>query len=155
MTENIIFDVDGTLWDSAEVVARAWNIVYERRGLTRRFSEKEVSECMGMTLEEIEEKIFSDTPPQEKKEIIDDCLTTQNALLQREGGKLYPMVKETIEELSSNYGIYIVSNCECGYIEALLSQYGNGRVCRGFFMRGHDGTGQGGQPSDAHEKERT
>ena len=53
MTENIIFDVDGTLWDSAEVVARAWNIVYERRGLTRRFSEKEVSECMGMTLEEI------------------------------------------------------------------------------------------------------
>lgn len=155
MTENIIFDVDGTLWDSAEVVARAWNIVYERRGLTRRFSEKEVSECMGMTLEEIEEKIFSDTPPQEKKEIIDDCLTTQNALLQREGGKLYPMVKETIGgavfELRHIYRQQLRVRLYRGFAE----QYGNGRVCRGFFMRGHDGTGQGGQPSDAHEKERT
>ncbi len=27
MTDSIIFDVDGTLWDSTEIVARAWTEV--------------------------------------------------------------------------------------------------------------------------------
>jgi phosphoglycolate phosphatase len=25
ITRNLIFDVDGTLWDTTEIVARAWN----------------------------------------------------------------------------------------------------------------------------------
>ena len=53
MIENVIFDVDGTLWDCSAAVAKAWNAVYERRGLSRRFSVSEVRSCMGLTMEEI------------------------------------------------------------------------------------------------------
>ena len=30
MIDSIIFDVDGTLWDSTDIVARAWNRILEQ-----------------------------------------------------------------------------------------------------------------------------
>ena len=31
LIDSIIFDVDGTLWDSTDVVADAWNQILEKR----------------------------------------------------------------------------------------------------------------------------
>ena len=36
MKQGIIFDMDGTLWDSAENVAVSWNIAISESGLIRR-----------------------------------------------------------------------------------------------------------------------
>lgn len=36
---------------------------------------------------------------------------------------IYPGVKETLEKLQKEYGLYIVSNCQIGYIEAFLHYY--------------------------------
>ena len=36
MKQGIIFDMDGTLWDSAENVAKSWNLVIEESGLLEK-----------------------------------------------------------------------------------------------------------------------
>lgn len=141
MIENVIFDVDGTLWDCSAAVAKAWNAVYERRGLSRRFSVSDVRSCMGLTMEEIAEKYFCQTEKTERDEIVRSCIAEQNALLPKEGGKLYPNIRETLKTLSARFGVYIVSNCECGYIETMLSfarleSFVDGFLCAG--MTGKD-----------------
>ena len=141
MIENVIFDVDGTLWDCSAAVAKAWNAVYERRGLSRRFSVSEVRSCMGLTMEEIAEKYFFQTERTERDEIVRSGIAEQNALLPKEGGKLYPNIRETLKTLSARFGVYIVSNCECGYIETMLSfarleSFVDGFLCAG--MTGKD-----------------
>ena len=37
---------------------------------------------------------------------------------------LYPDMEETIKELSKNYKLFIVSNCQAGYIEAFFENTG-------------------------------
>lgn len=141
MIENVIFDVDGTLWDSSETVAKAWNVVCERRNLSRRFSVTEVRSRMGLTMKEIAESCFCETKKTEREEIIRECIVEQNVLLRKEGGRLYPNIRETLKTLSQGFGVYIVSNCECGYIENMLSftrltSFVNGFLCAG--MTGKD-----------------
>ena len=36
MKKGIIFDMDGTLWDSAENVAKSWKSVIEESGLLKK-----------------------------------------------------------------------------------------------------------------------
>ena len=114
---------------------------YTKDGLSRRFSVSEVRSCMGLTMEEIAEKYFFQTERTERDEIVRSCIAEQNALLPKEGGKLYPNIRETLKTLSARFGVYIVSNCECGYIETMLSfarleSFVDGFLCAG--MTGKD-----------------
>ena len=40
---------------------------------------------------------------------------------------LYPKLEETLSALKEKYPLYIVSNCQSGYIEAFLDHYGFGK----------------------------
>ena len=42
MTESLIFDIDGTLWDSRALVAEGYNIQLEREGLQHLFLTEEI-----------------------------------------------------------------------------------------------------------------
>jgi phosphoglycolate phosphatase len=45
----------------------------------------------------------------------------------KHGGNLYPELENTLIRLKENYHLYIVSNCQSGYIEAFLDYYGFGK----------------------------
>jgi phosphoglycolate phosphatase len=47
----------------------------------------------------------------------------ENDYLEMHGAQLYPFVEETLRSLGHSYPLYIVSNCQCGYIEAFLEYY--------------------------------
>ena len=47
-------------------------------------------------------------------------MTYENHYLLAHPGILYPEAREIMARLSRQYGLYIVSNCQCGYIEVLL-----------------------------------
>ena len=68
--------------------------------------------------------IFSDLPEDERMELLDLCCEHENGYLRSHGGVLCPDLEETLCRLSENYGLYIVSNCQKGYIEAFLDYYG-------------------------------
>ena len=63
----------------------------------------------------------------EQNELLEDCCKVENAYLQEKGAKLYPGIEQMLADLKKEYFLAIVSNCQCGYIEAFLEHYGFGK----------------------------
>ena len=121
---GIIFDMDGTLWDSAANVARSWtDVVQAQYGMDRVITTRDIQSIMGKTMVEIADAIFPQEDPQRRMEILKVCCEEENAYLSIHGGVLYPELEETLKILSARYPLYIVSNCQSGYIEAFLGYY--------------------------------
>ena len=125
MKTGLIFDMDGTLWDSSENVAVSWTekmheLGYNRPDITR----EDIMNVMGLTMDRIADKIFGDLPKDERMDILDKCCRYENEYLRKNGGVLYPDLEKTLLRLKEKYRLYIVSNCQKGYIEAFLDYFG-------------------------------
>lgn len=124
MKKGIIFDMDGTLWDSSENVAKSWDeVVQKEAGGLRKITAKDVQGVMGHTMTEIAQMLFPMLGQKESQELVDRCGDYEILYLQKHGGVLYPKLEETLRILSERYPLYIVSNCQKGYIEAFLAYY--------------------------------
>lgn len=121
MNKGIIFDLDGTLWDSSEQVSQAWNIVLDAcDDVSVHMTAAKLRTLMGMTLNNIARILFAGVPEQRALEIIRKCCTQEQEYLQEHGGCVYSGLKETLSVLSEKYRLFIVSNCQEGYIETFL-----------------------------------
>lgn len=125
--DAIIFDLDGTLWDSAENVARSWNAAIKQQ----RFTKSDIMGVMGLTMDEIAEKFFPDKSEKVRRDIIIQCCKVENEYLRLHGGIIFPNTKSTLKTLAKTYPLYIVSNCQQGYIEAFLEYYKLDKVIKG------------------------
>lgn len=124
MKNAIIFDLDGTLWDSSEEIIFAWNHILNKYTDGKiQIDIKFMQSLMGKTMKEIKCLIFKDYPQLNADLIYDECMKYENEYLRKNGAKLYPSLKETLSVLANNYALSIVSNCQCGYIEAFLEYY--------------------------------
>ena len=126
MKKGIIFDLDGTLWDSTEVLVKAWNAVLAEFPQTKVVVTLEkLKSLLGKPLEAIIEALVVDvTDADIRQQIADTCAKVEHDILSKEGGILYPMVEETLTFLSKKYHLYIVSNCQDGYIESFFAAHG-------------------------------
>ena len=128
---GIIFDMDGTLWDSAASVAASWTEILQtwpKDPGRRAISKEEISSVMGQTMTAISAKMFPSLDDKGQQELGDACMKYENEYLRKHGGTLYPRLRETLELLSRDYPLYIVSNCQQGYIEAFLEYYKLGNL---------------------------
>lgn len=124
MKKAIIFDMDGTLWDSADNVAISWNIAMEQFGYEREpINEADMQRVMGKTMDKIAEILFDKVDGQERADLLALACQVENDYLREHGGVLYPEIRSTMEKLKENYRLFIVSNCQAGYIEAFLDYY--------------------------------
>ena len=71
-------------------------------------------------MEDLYSALFPQLSDEERTRLGTLCFEYENKLLLEKPGTLYPGVAETLQKLSENYDLYIVSNCQCGYIEILL-----------------------------------
>ena len=121
-TDGVLFDLDGTLWDATPGMTRAWAGLLARypdlagRVITR----EQVKGCMGMLLPDIIDRLFPEQPSGRRKALLRDYCAAELELLGREGGILFPHVAETLEELSRRFPLFIVSNCQAGYIQCFM-----------------------------------
>lgn len=125
MKKGIIFDMDGTLWDSAENVAKSWNLAIEQSGLLEReLTTEDIQGVMGKTMDVIADILFAELSKENRMQLLEKCCQMENDYLREHGGILYEGVKETFQKLKERgYHLSIVSNCQTGYIEAFLDYY--------------------------------
>ena len=138
MQKGLLFDLDGTLWDSTGVIRPVWNEVLAAHGRAA-LSEADFAGLMGLTKAAIAARVFPELEEAARIAVIDECFTAEQIALRRVGGRLYPSLRETLERLHEAYPLYIVSNCAPGYLEAFFAAHG----LRGCFddWETHGGTG--------------
>lgn len=124
---GIIFDMDGTLWDSAEGVALSWTeIVHKEYDKERVITTEDIQGVMGRTMDKIADALFPELSKEDRMSLLRKCCNYENEYLRIHGGNLFPELEETLKALQDEYDLYIVSNCQSGYIEAFLEHYGFG-----------------------------
>ena len=122
--DGILFDLDGTLWDSVDGILKTWNQVIEKHNWFRPvITRQEQESVMGMQMDEIARKLFPGYPFSQQMAYMDECMELENAYLRVHGGILYPDVEETLKALQEKHKLCIVSNCQKGYIEAFLAAH--------------------------------
>lgn len=142
--KGIIFDMDGTLWDSAEGVAKSWTRIVNREyDKNRVITVEDIHGVMGKTMDKIAEALFPELSEEPRLALLEKCCDDENAYLREHGGVLYPELEETLAELKKKYHLYIVSNCQSGYIEAFLEHYGFGHYFEDIECFGNNGLQKG------------
>lgn len=143
--ESIILDVDGTLWDTTEIIAKSWNRAIHEKGIEEiSVTADDLKQVFGKTMKEIARALLGNYSDKKQDEVMELCCQYEHEDLEANPcDVLYPGVKETIIELSKRHRVYIVSNCQSGYIEMFLKKtnlekyitdiecYGNTGKCKG------------------------
>jgi phosphoglycolate phosphatase len=119
--EYVIFDLDGTLWDSCVPVAGAWTQAVCELGFPDlSLSPAQVKTTMGLSFDEIFAKLWPHLSIDEQRRIGLHCEDVEAKWLAAHPGILYPGVAEGIRNLAQSKTLAIVSNCQKGYIENFL-----------------------------------
>lgn len=143
--ESLIFDIDGTLWDSRALVAEGYNIQLRREGLDHlAVTAEALKPLFGKVKEEIADALFPSVPRQERYALMDRCMESERVHMRQNPCRVgYPRVRETLEALSRKHRIFIVSNGEKGYPQLCIEKLGLGEIVRGHLCYGDTGTPKG------------
>lgn len=143
--KSLIFDIDGTLWDSRALVAEGYNIQLHAEGYPHLCVDAEVLRPLfGKTMSDIADAILAEIPVPERYALMERCMETENRYLaENECNIGYEGVKETLEALSQDYRLFIVSNAQCGYPELCMEKLHIAHLFEGHLCFGDTGTEKG------------
>ncbi|MDR3602616.1 MAG: HAD family hydrolase [Desulfosporosinus sp.] len=135
--DSIIFDLDGTLWNSLEGICKAWKTILVNYPTdTKVVTPEDMQGCMGLPINEIGKRLFPDLDDEFQMKLLKEFCATEQVYLEEHGGILYPKLEETLKKLSEKQKLFIVSNCQDGYIQCFfkahkLDKYFNDFECWG------------------------
>ena len=141
--ESLIFDIDGTLWDSRALVAEGYNTQLRRENLHhRQITAQTLLPLFGKTMSAIADGLFPDLEPQERYALMDRCIEAEDAYLHQHPCDTiaYPGIYETIEALSKKHRLFIVSNGQKGYPQLAAEKLGISQFITGYLSFGDTGT---------------
>lgn len=134
----ILFDLDGTLWDACEAMVDPWNrtLKEEFPHVNRTVTLADIRAMQGKNLAGCAAVTFPDLPPAEGQAIVAAACAAEVAVLAETGGRLYDGLFAVLGELQETYRLGIVSNCQCGYIEAFMAAHGTAGLFDAFTCEG-------------------
>lgn len=119
----IIFDLDGTLWDTSDTVVRIWNEVLSKKCPKLKMTKEIMSSLMGKNKAQFMDDFFIGVEKHEAESLISEIFLCEQKYLIEHGANMYDGVMETFDELKKDYALAIVSNCQSGYLNAFLTHY--------------------------------
>jgi phosphoglycolate phosphatase len=139
--DGLIFDVDGTIWNSTGIVAEAWNAAIKEAGADADEVTAEILKGQfGKMMNVIGDNLFPRVPEgKERENLLHLCEEKEEkALAENERDISYPGLKETMKKLSEIPGLklFIVSNCQSGYIELVMEKTGIAEYITDFICYG-------------------
>lgn len=142
--EALIFDLDGTLWDSSEGVLKAWNSVLADAGYGADWlSAEKLHGVMGKTIAQIGAEFFPELSRTAQLEMVEACCAMEKDILKAEGSMLYEDLEVVLDALHKRYNLYIVSNCQTGYIETFLEKHRLEKYFKDFESHGRTNLSKG------------
>lgn len=144
-TDGIIFDMDGTIWDTCKIVADSWMAALNDEGIKKVFTVDVIRSCMGLMMEEFAAKCMPEIEADRRLVYLKKCFEYENKYLAEHGGLLFEGVEKTLAALKEKYPLFIVSNCQDGYIEAFFA--GNHT---GHFFKDYENPGRTGLSKDGN-----
>ncbi|WGQ11357.1 HAD family hydrolase [Pedobacter gandavensis] len=118
--DSLIFDMDGTLWDAANLYAASWNSSFKKNGLDLQLSREDIGALTGLERSDLIDKIMPGYEASICDRVILDVETFTRQLLPETGGQLYQDVQQGLAALSRHYKLFIVSNCDAGVIRLFM-----------------------------------
>ena len=136
--ESLIFDIDGTLWDSRALVAEGWNDRLRIEGKDHLcMTPEELTPLFGKVAKDLADVLFASLPEEERMPLMDRCMDHEIGYLQKNECRVgYPGVKETLEKLSEKYRLFIVSNSQSGYPQVCIEKLGITNLIQGHLCFG-------------------
>lgn len=127
--DGLIFDLDGTLWDGSALSAQAINQTYREFGIDRVISREFIQSISGKPSTECDAILLEGICASLQLEVMAriDHLEL-NEIERSASAKLFPGVKDGLQELSRHFPLSIVSNCGSKYLQIFLESSGIGEV---------------------------
>ena len=143
--DSLIFDIDGTLWDSRALVAEGFNLQLRDEGMERYAVDAErLKGLFGKTMAEIADALFPDQPKQIRYPLMERCMVREDRHLAQDPCHIgYPKICETLEALHQTHRLFIVSNSQQGYPELCIEKLGLTPYIQGHLCFGDTGTTKG------------
>jgi phosphoglycolate phosphatase len=121
--DGIIFDLDGTLWDSREVIAKAYNqVIADTTDLDVRVTANQLTSLFGKPIDTIFDILFPMLGEEDKKTLKLKSFEYKRAFIEKESCIFYEGMIDGMKVLAKKHKLFIVSNCQAGYIETFLRE---------------------------------
>ena len=144
--ESLIFDIDGTLWDSRQLVAEGYNLQLCDEGFEKYcVNAEQLKALFGKTMSEIADIMIEDFEVPERYALMERCMEREDVYLRENATDAiaYEGVKETLTELEKKYRLFIVSNSQQGYPEITMRAIGVEHLFEGHLCFGDTQTEKG------------